>query len=356
MKKFINLFLVAGLFVFAAGFILSSCTKEGPQGPAGANGTNGTNGTNAAATCQECHNFSDTIVAKIFQYNASKHATGSTILEAGSLTPSCSPCHTSQGFGQTVASGQFNANSTITDAAPINCRTCHQIHKTYTNADWSLATTAQYKWRFDSTQTQHFTANHGTANLCGRCHQARPASPALTNPTSNTDSISITSSRWGPHHGPQSNILAAIGAYPDATFGAYGTSPHKDTIGCMGCHGADAIGNYVGGHTLLMTSATTGDNITVCKTCHPSLTSFDFNGAQTTITVLYNQLKVKLATIGMLDSVNMVIKTGKYAQSDLAAYWNFMLVYADRSMGVHNYQYTHDILQAGINHFGTKNY
>jgi 5-methylcytosine-specific restriction endonuclease McrA len=345
MKKITKLFLAAGLFVAAAGFIFSSCTKEGPQGPSG------TNGTNAAATCQECHNFADTIVAKIFQYNASHHASGSTLSEAAQAA--CAPCHSSQGFAEVNASGMFNAPSGVTDAAPINCRTCHQIHKTYTNADWSLATTAQYRWRFDSTQTQHFTANHGTANLCGRCHQARVASPGLSKPSSNTDSISITSSRWGPHHGPQSNILAGKGAYNDASFE---NSPHRDTVGCMGCHGANAVGNVLGGHTLIINSPTNGENFAVCKPCHPSATSFDISGAQTTITGLYNALKLKLATFGMLDTVNMVIKPKKYAQADLAVYWNFMLIYADRSIGVHNYQYTHDLLVAGNANFTAKGY
>ena len=330
----------------ACSSLLSSCTKEGPQG---APGTNGTNGTNAAATCQECHNFSDTIVAKIFQYNASQHATGSTTLEASRNI--CAPCHSSQGFAEVNATGQFNTVAPIPDAAPINCRTCHQIHKTYTNSDWSLATTSGYRMRYDSTVTVDFTAAGGTANLCGRCHQARAASPALTAPSSTTDSLNITSSRWGPHHGPQSNMLAAKGAYND---GSFGTSPHKDHIGCIGCHGGNAQGNVVGGHTLIMTSADLGDNIAVCKPCHSSITSFDLNGDQTTIEGMYNQLKVQLATFNMLDTNTMLLKPKKYAQADLAVFWNFMLVDADRSMGVHNFQYTYDMLQAGITHFGGK--
>ncbi len=58
----------------------------------------------------------------------------------------------------------------------------------------------------------------------------------------------------------------------------------------------------------------------------------------------------------MLDTVNMVIKPKKYAQADLAVYWNFMLIYADRSIGVHNYQYTHDLLVAGNANFTAKGY
>ncbi|MGA2822261.1 MAG: hypothetical protein ABSE72_01920 [Bacteroidales bacterium] len=344
MKKITKLFMAIGLFVAAAGFIFSGCTKEGPQGPSG---------TNAAATCQECHNFSDTIVAKFFQYDASQHATGSTTIRATSNI--CAPCHSSQGFTETVTTGAFNTLAGINNAAPINCRTCHQIHRTYTSADWSLATTAAYRMRYDSTVTVHFTANGGSANLCGRCHQARVASPALTKPSSNTDSISILNNRWGPHHGPQSNILAGKGAYNDEAFG---NSPHKDTAACIVCHGGYAQGNIVGGHTLKMTSTETGDNIAVCNRtgCHNGATSFNIGGAQTTISGLYQQLKVKLTTFNMLDTTTMTIKPNKYAQADLAVFWNFMLIDADRSMGVHNYQYTHDLLQAGIDHFITKGY
>jgi hypothetical protein len=345
MKKITKLFLAALLFVSVAGFIFSSCTKEGPQGPAG------TNGTNAAATCQECHNFADTIVAKIFQYDASKHATGSTLIEASRNT--CAPCHSSQGFAEVNSTGQFNTAAGIPDAAPINCRTCHQIHKTYTNADWSLAITSGYRMRYDSTVTQTFTADGGSANLCGRCHQARPASPALTNPSSSTDSINITSNRWGPHHGPQSNMLAGKGAYNDAAFGQ---PTHAPVVACIGCHGGNAQGNFAGGHTLIMTSTETGDNVAVCNRtgCHSGQTSFDINGDQTDIATRFQTLKVLLATANMLDTNSMLLKPKKYSQADLSVFWNFQLVYADRSMGVHNYPYTKALLIAGIAHFNGK--
>jgi hypothetical protein len=146
-------------------------------------------------------------------------------------------------------------------------------------------------------------------------------------------------------------MLAGKGAFNDAGFGG---PTHAPKISCMGCHGADAIGNYVGGHTLWMTSATTGDNITICKTCHPSATSFDISGDQTAINGLYQTLKGDLVAFNMLDSVNMVIIPKKYAQADLAVFWNFMLVYADGSKGVHNFPYTRDLLNDGINHFKSK--
>jgi len=170
MKRLITKFFVAGMLISATTIMFTSCTKEGPQGPAGPAGKDGTNGQDANATCRQCHSFSDTIVAKIFQYDASQHATGSTTFENRNT---CAPCHTSQGFQEVVATGADTTLVAVNDAAPINCRTCHNIHATYTSADWALKTTAPYKLKIDPTITMDFTADGGSANLCGRCHQPR---------------------------------------------------------------------------------------------------------------------------------------------------------------------------------------
>jgi hypothetical protein len=146
-------------------------------------------------------------------------------------------------------------------------------------------------------------------------------------------------------------MLAGKGAYNDAGFG---NSPHRDQVACMNCHGGSAQGKVVGGHSLWMTSDETGDNVAVCVPCHSSATSFDLGGAQTTIEGLLHELEVKLAAFNMLDTTTMLLIPKKYAQADLAVFWNFQLVEADRSNGVHNYLYTYDLLTAGIAHFNGK--
>ena len=352
MKR--TLFILAtGLFVTVAGFLMTSCTKEGPQGPAG---------INASATCQQCHNFADTIVAKIFQYDASRHASGSTVFEA--TNKSCAPCHSSQGFDEVLTTNADTTAFGITDAAPINCRTCHKIHATYTSSDWGLKTTAAFQPRYDKTVTIDLAAAGGISNLCARCHQARKASPWLSNPTSNVDSIRLTSNRWGPHHGPQGLILAGKGAF-EIGAAAFTSSGHRDVASCSSCHSAYSHGNIAGGHTLMMsntelasTTNPNGDNIGTttsgCMKCHSAITNFDYNNRQTEIEGKYNELRLKLAIANVLDTNSMLLKgvsssTPKYfKQKQLAVYWNFSLIDADRSMGVHNYAYTRDILDAGI--------
>ena len=135
MKRLLLLVLLGIMVMVVSGLIFIGCTKEGPQGPAG---NNGTNGSDANATCTLCHNFSDTIVVKMFQYNASKHASASTIAEAA--RSGCSGCHSHEGFLEKLQTGS-TVTQAYADAAPINCRTCHLIHNKYTQADWALRDT-----------------------------------------------------------------------------------------------------------------------------------------------------------------------------------------------------------------------
>lgn len=348
MKRTRILGIAAGFMILTAGFI--GCTKEGPQGPPGQNGTNGTNGVDANATCTQCHNFSDTIVTKIFQYEASQHATGSTTFEG--TRKDCAPCHTSQGYKEIVATNADTTTAPIGDANRIDCRTCHQIHKTYTESDWALLTTAAYNPRYDKSQTIDLAAEGGSGNLCGRCHQARRANPNLTNPTSMTDSVRINSFRWGPHYGTQSNTLAGKGAF-EIGSSAYRNSPHANSTSCSTCHSGNPQGNLVGGHTLHMENEESGDNVNVCKTCHSSIgSSFDLNGKQTEIEGLLEELHNKLAEANIIDSAGYIIPQKFYKQKQLAAYWNYKLFHYDRSHGIHNYLYTKDALEASIAVFG----
>jgi hypothetical protein len=339
--------LAAGISITIAGLVMTSCTKEGPQGPAG---------VNASATCMQCHNFSDSITTKIYQYDASQHAAGDVVRRGASGT-SCAACHTSQGFNEVISTGADTTLAPVPDGAPINCRTCHKIHDTYTTSDWGLKTLAAFHPIVDKTATIDLPED---GNLCARCHQARKPSPWLTDPKG-TDLITISSknTRWGPHHGTQSQMLAGMAAFemgPDP----YNSSPHRNSLGCNTCHMSNPQGKFVGGHTLWMNSSTTGDNVKICQTsgCHlaSTTTSFDVDGKQTEIEGLIEELKVKLAVANVFDTTNDVLFPGSYPQIQLAIVWNYLMVEADRSMGVHNYRYTHDMLQSGIDYMTSKGY
>lgn len=346
MKKVITLCFVAGMMISGASILFTSCTKEGPQGPAGPAGANGADGKDANATCTQCHNFNDALVAKIFQYDASQHATGSTAFENRN---SCAPCHTSQGFIETYPSGSDTTAAAIDDPAPINCRTCHEIHTTYTEEDYALRTTAAFTNRLG--ENMDLTTNSGdpTGNLCARCHQARKQNPWLDKPTSNTDSVFISSFRWGPHHGPQSLLLSGMGAF-EIGAASFRDSYHTNRASCVDCHGASAVGDFTGGHTLWLSNEEEGDNYSGCNLsgCHTGLNTFDYDGKQTIIEDHIVTLEEKLAAAHVLNTGNGLLYPGTYSQKQMAVWWNYLLVKEDRSLGVHNYKYALDMTEAGI--------
>lgn len=335
MKR-VLMIVVAALVVVA----ISSCTKEGPQGPPGQDGQD------ANATCGQCHSFSDSIVVKIQQYASSQHATGSTTFE-GAI--GCAPCHTSQGFMEVVQTGADTTLAAVDGGAAINCRTCHKIHDTYTNADWALRYNSPVALRIGG--TLDLTGGSGTANSCSKCHQPRMRTP-WPDDTFTQDSVRITSSRYNPHYGTQSTILAGMGAWQLPGSTTYANSPHRDALSCTDCHGGDGIGILGAGHTLKMAFEEEGEeayNTAACEGCHPDIgDNFDYDGVQTEIQMLEDSLKNMLVAKGWITSSGSLVVPQYFTKYELQVIWNWGLVHYDRSLGVHNYKYSRDILQSGI--------
>lgn len=162
----------------------------------------------------------------------------------------CFGCHTPHGAGS--PDGE-TLTQTIPPGTPIT---------TQTGAVWGNATVGQNKAR---------------GHLCAACHQIRLASnptviAAVLAPLTGTGKASLSGS-YGPHHGPQTDLVlgrggaqysgtAQNGAAPFAFVGTYGNSAHSTNINadCISCHmqsdlsDIDATGNFgasaaVGGHS-----------------------------------------------------------------------------------------------------------
>jgi len=354
MKRVLTYLFAAGMMISAASLMFTSCTKEGPQGPAGANGKDGEDGKDANATCTQCHNFSELVVAKIFQYDASQHATGSTTFENNT---SCAPCHTSQGFQECLETGLWTTAEPIQNAAPVNCRTCHLIHDTYTATDWDLRTTAAFTGMIGLPVDMTTDGGDASGNLCARCHQSRVANPQITDPTDDVTTLTPTSKRYGPHHGPQSNMLAGLGGYEIIGGANLPNSYHTGRTTCIDCHGAAGLGDYTGGHTLWMDSEEEGENLTGCNitACHDgNVDALDYEGKQTIIEEKLAELHAILEAEGIMDAAGYVIPNVPYTQKVLAIVYNFKFVEEDRSMGIHNYKRALAMLQDGIDYFTGK--
>jgi len=344
MKKFNFRHLL--LLLAAAMFVMVSCTKEGaqgpagPAGPAGENGTDGTDGVDGNATCLQCHTLAnkDAIMA---QYDMSGHSAGLYVGYAGGRN-NCAMCHSHEGFVETQHTGMDTTAANIPIPTHIQCQTCHDFHETLDfendGPDYAIRQNGPVDLLMyraanpPSVVTLDFGNN---SNLCLNCHQPRRVGPV----DDGTGNFTITSTHYGPHHGPQGTYLQGIGGaevgvgYPEP-----GSSTHVQA-GCTGCH-MHEYADSEGGHTWKVPVAS-------CTPCHEGATSLDINGKQTEIEGLIAQLAEGLTAAGILDDEGHVV-TGTYPLEHAQAFYNYAGLIDDRSNGVHNYGYIHTLVVNSI--------
>lgn len=327
--------VLAGVSILALFFLAACAGAPGPAGPAGPAGPVGPAGPAGAApkaselSCTQCHNDTTLIDGPATSYATSVHATGVAFGIASSRS-TCTGCHTGVGFSDRIAAGVTNPDKFTTvyaNPTRIDCRTCHQIHTTYTKDDFALETTAAVPLY----ALQGVTYDGGLGNLCANCHQGRTAIPAAAA----DGTIKVDSTHWGVHHGPESDMLLGVGGSPDV---AGAPSPHysavKDT--CVACHmGGEAVN-----HTFT-------PNVAYCQTCHSGAKDFDMKGAVTALDAKVAALKAALTKAGLLDKTGAPI-VGNYPAAKAGALWNYLLVTEDKSHGVHNMPYANALMDASL--------
>jgi hypothetical protein len=339
--------VTAILIILAAiALLIMGCSKEKEESPG-----------DQTAVCMQCHGDNGTlqedVQAKKTEWAQSVHASDNTLNRNG--VP-CAGCHTDEGFITRLTSG-FGAVVTVDNPSPIHCFTCHAPH---TNFNFDLRTATPVSLLMGGT----FSLGHG--NLCANCHQARVPDPPI-NPSGAT---AIASTHWGPHDAPEANCLLGLDAYifnADSTvtldtvsadgYDGDGNSDHTTlaTNGCPMCHMATPFSDLAGGHEMSVTYLSNGatkDLVTGCNVtgCHGSspLANFDYLGRQDSITALLSSLQAIMVTQGIMSSNGSPV-VGSRTPYQAAAIYNWTLVNADRSLGVHNYKYIRDLLQASIN-------
>jgi hypothetical protein len=339
-----NLFgaLLMGLLVIS----LSSC--EGPEGPVGAAGaagpagTNGIDGQDAGTTCTDCHGSSQLITAKLHQWENSVHATGGNYERNYA---SCAGCHTSQGFLEVLESGEYQAAAGIDDPLPQNCYACHQIHQTYTDADWELTSRDPVTFWVGGE-----TADVGSGNLCLKCHQARIPTPGIP-AVGEDETYEITNKRYGPHHGSQGVVFTGATAYEIGE--GYENSSHTTLIAdaCVTCHMAPVMGgDEAGGHTFRVTSEEGELNTAGCIACHTDAGALEtkVEETQAEIAGLLLQLGDDMRALGIIGDDDYAIVPQDMSSLRVGILWNYKYVLEDRSLGVHNYKYVKTLLENSI--------
>lgn len=356
MKK-ILLFLSVIALMAAAG-----CKKEGPQGPAGPqgipgkDGKDGLDGKDASVTCKACHNSTTKILAAQKQYENSLHHEGETVFETRTT---CAACHTNEGFNECIVTGADNTAAEITNPTRVGCYTCHYVHKNYDSTDLALKNIAPVKMRADVNTVIDF----GKGNMCLKCHQPRTTTPSYTTLTAakDNDTISVTSSRFGPHHGAQGTMLAGKIAYEIAGSKTYTNGPHTATANaCVQCHMATPFSDLAGGHSMNIMYESEGEesmNINGCVICHTGKTAEEMMtktaASQAGIKTKLEELRTLLIDRGWLNETTdlwtaTTSKPIKARAIEVKAMYNYKFVEEDGSYGVHNPSYAMALLQNSI--------
>jgi len=326
------------LVAIAAGCLMFATACEGPEGPAGPagpagptgpagpQGDDGTPGVAGNMVCVECHNLSTKAIVES-QWEESAHGMGAAVGYAGSRND-CAACHSDQGFRETQYTGRDTTATGFATPQPIQCQTCHSFHESldFENEPNSALRTStpvellMYR-EIDSVVVIDLGAS---ANLCANCHQPRRTGPSLDIP--GDEVIGQMSTRYGPHHGPQSTSLAGVGAYEVGDgWDAVAADPSTHTtVSCGYCHMVDK------NHTMEV-------SLDGCNTaeCHDG-------GVSSFPNVLANvdDLEDLLFAQGMIDAQGEPVANANATAAQVGALYNFLWVTADdRSGGLHNPRY-----------------
>jgi len=309
----------------------------------------------SSGDCAQCHD-STSHHNKNQEWNKSTHAIA-TRHPTGEGEEACVGCHSGVGFIDRMDGIEEADRRTYWEA--IVCSACHdphshgEEHQVRSTADVTLG-------------NGHVITEGGLGKLCMNCHMGRRDAVSYAE-TGNP------SSHWGPHHGPQSDMLAGSNGYeydkPIRSSGHIHAVP--DT--CATCH-MQEVGSSdpgfleVGGHTFKPawdggTPDDPSDDVELteaCAQCHGEIEDFDSivrqdydgngiaEGTQTEVRGLLAKLAKLLPPYG-----EPTVDLGSVEERrELIAAFNYQLVLEDGSFGIHNTLYATDLLKASIADLG----
>ena len=304
----------------------------GPAGPAGEAGPAGPAGEAAAMavmaaedlSCTECHNDTTIIWSKEAQFRESSvHGTGEAFIRGETVdVRAVMATRTPRLVLRLVCRRMMSLCKGSSTSHRLPCRTCHDIHQTYTSEDWGI-TGGQAPVQMEYTAS---TFDGGAGNLCANCHQIRNPEPEVVD-----GNVEVTSSRFGTHHGVEAQMLLGEAGYGVENM----VSPHYENVEdtCVACHMGEEYNH------------TYHPEVERCTECHEDAEDLDIEGVQTTVTAMLEEAYALFEAQGYIDPENGRWLTGTYPQEIAYAMWNYKAVEEDQSMGVHNAEYTMALMQ-----------
>jgi len=296
--------------------------------------------------CGQCHDSKPNDIQNP-EWNNSLHAITVTS-PSGPGREGCVPCHTGRGFVANIS----GVSPLPTAYEPIGCATCHDPH-TVTGED-----AHQLRALGDITLLDGTTiSGAGNAAICMNCHHSRADARTYVENTTG-------SSRFGPHHSVQADMLAGANAI---TYGkVIPSSAHGKAVeeSCVHCHmqtvaATDPGFALVGGHTFNIAADTSTNRIELtkaCTECHGDIENFNLlrqdydgngvvEGVQVEVQNLLNKVAALLPPVGPKSSISI---DATWTKQQLRAGFNYLFVHDDGSFGVHNAAYAVGLLKASI--------
>ncbi len=198
----------------------------------------------------------------------------------------------------------------------------------------------------------------GSSNQCACCHQSRVVSPV---PVIGGPDFAITSSRIGPHHGPNTNLILGKTPFELPGTAAPTTNAHSTASGCITCHMSAPCGYTAGGHNMGIWYDSHGTETmlkTGCTTCHTNATNLTTAIANLTadVTERMATLEAQLIAAGIYNSTTGLANTGTFKADAVLAYLNYNTIKEDRSNDAHNPEYIRVLLDNSITAMTTLGY
>jgi hypothetical protein len=372
--------LLQFLMLVASGFVFLACTSEPVPGPPGADGMDGVDGidgvdgVDGTASCISCH--SNTAREPIFaSFEFSAHGSGSVGFAEGrggdDPTNRCAQCHGEEGFIDFLEKGEANMDG-YENPTTIFCSTCHSNHDTFDfendGPDYALRNDYAQALLLDPTITVDFD---GSSNNCITCHQPRTS---YVIPAENgSGKYVVTSTRFGPHHGPQSSMLEGVlGANIPGSEGypGVGSATHRTGSSCVQCHMAPSGSPDMGGHSWVVSNES-------CVQCHSNGVPDELSGFTEGMATLKSLLENVVGEEYEVDAegnpvfdmdgnpvgtgvpvVGIIIdlapddtdrsNQGIFTTQEAQAAWNYKTLLEDQSNGTHNPGYSRALLTNSI--------
>ena len=238
----------------------------------------------------------------------------------------------------------------------VTCEACHDTHAGGLRKGPAAADTLAGGFAYDP-------SIFGEGATCTDCHKYRSDGYDMVLNTN----VNV---RWGPHYAGAADIMLGQTGYHFETEMPTSMAHLYQGNSCVDCHMSTAGGefrNLLGDHSWKMRytddEGQTRDLIESCQSCHPGINSFaDIKGAdynrsevvQPFVDEVQGLLTLLAESLPPLDEPTINWQEIDNDNLDMkGAYWNYRLVYYDRSLGIHNPKYVVALLQRSIERIRT---